>query len=112
MLKQLRHKEEGVVFVTVLMIIIVMMILVISILSINVSQVMITESETKRVQAEIIARGALDYFIANQLSNSAGNYITYSETLNGTDFQVTINMDETNPSLFDPASSLNILVDY
>ena len=113
MLKSLRNRnEKGVVFIVVLMVIIVMMLLVVSILSINVSQVSISEGEAKRVQAEIIARGALDYLIANQLSNSAGNYITYSENLDGTTFEVIINLDETNPSTFAPASGVNISVDY
>ena len=92
MLRTLKNNKKGVVFVTVLMIIIVMMVLAISIISMNVSQVMVAESEVKRIQAEIIAFGAIAYTFANQASSSPGNDITYSTTIGTETFDTVINV--------------------
>lgn len=72
----------------VTMIIIVMVVLALSIFSMNVSQSLLAESEIKRIQAEILAQGALALTFANQLSNSPGNIITYTQTLGNTVFTV------------------------
>ncbi len=92
MLRQLRENDQGVVFVTVLMIIIVMMILTVSIVSLNVTQVMRTAGESKHIQAEYLALGAIPYLYANQWTVSADNTITYTETLDGTLFTVIANL--------------------
>ena len=88
MLRTLKNNKKGIVFVTVLMIIIVMMVLAISIVSMNVSQVLTTETEVRRVQAEIIAFGMLAFTFANQASSSPGSYITNTYTLDGTTYNV------------------------
>lgn len=88
MLKQLKNNNNGVVFVTVLMIIIVMIILTISIVSMNVNQVLVSEAEVKRIQAEILAMGALARTFANQSSDSPADYISYEETLDDVTFTV------------------------
>ena len=109
MLKQLKQNEKGVVFVTVLMIIIVMMVLAISVISINVSQVMITEGEAKRLQAEILAMGALAYSFANQMSTSPGNQMTYMQSLDNVAYNVFVNLaNGSTPG----TSTLNIYVNY
>ena len=79
--------EKGVVFITVLMIIMVMMILAISIISISVGQVMISEKQVKRLQAEMVASGALGKYFASQLNNSTAPG-PYSETIDGHTFSV------------------------
>jgi hypothetical protein len=65
-LKKVKTNESGIIFVTVLVLIIVMVIMTVSILSMNVSQVMVTESEVKRIQAEMLAQSSVDYFNAYQ----------------------------------------------
>lgn len=93
MLRQLRENNQGIVFVTVLMIVIVMMILTVSILSLNVSQVVRTTGEIKHVQAEYLGLGAIPYLYANQWTASPDDAITYTETLDGTLFTVTANLN-------------------
>ena len=107
MLRQLRKNEKGIVFVTVLMIIIVMMVLTISIVSINVNQIMLTEGEVKRIQAEILAMGALAYTFANQLSSSPGNTISYTETLDNVTFNVVAQIGAPGSGIMNTAT-LNI----
>ena len=67
MLRQLKANNQGIVFVTVLMIIIVMMILTVSIVSLNVTQVLRTSGEVKHVQAEYLRLGC-DPLLANRLT--------------------------------------------
>ena len=82
-------------FVTVLMVIIVMIALSISIISINVSQVMIAENETKRLQAEMLALGAVARTFANKMSNSpATGTITRTQQLDNVTFTIVSNVDE------------------
>ena len=111
MLKQLKSDQKGVVFVTVLMIIIAMIILTVSIISMNVNQVLVSETEVKRIQAEILAMGALAYTFANQLSNSPGDFITYTQTLDNVTFTVVSNV-ATCSSCPLGTDSLNIDVSY
>ncbi|GEM_PF-4610240 len=93
MLRQLRENDQGIVFVTVLMIIIVMMILTVSIVSLNVTQVLRTSGEVKHVQAEYLALGAIPYLYANQWTISPDNTITYIENLDGIPFTVVANIN-------------------
>lgn len=92
MLRQLRENEKGVVFITVLVIILVMMTLTVSIISMNVTQTVSTEAEIRRIQAEVLALGALPYTFSNQLAGSASDFITYTETLGNTIFTITANV--------------------
>ena len=92
MLRQLKANNQGIVFVTVLMVIIVMMILTVSIVSLNVTQVLRTSGEVKHVQAEYLALGAIPYLYANQWTVSPDNTITYTETLGGVPFTVVANL--------------------
>jgi len=111
MLKSLRKNNQGVVFVTVLMIIIVMMVLTISILSINVSQVVSTEEEVRRVKAEVLAKGFLWLMSANQMSQTPGTFIDETFDLDGTTFYVAANLDTSHGGPF-CADELNIYVSY
>ena len=111
MLKPLKSDKKGVVFVTVLMIIIAMIILTVSIISMNVNQVLISEAEVKRIQAEILAMGALAYTFANQLSNSPGGSITYTQTLDNVTFAVEADVADC-PGCPLGTDSLNIYVSY
>lgn len=112
MLKQLKNNKKGVVFVVVLMIIIAMIVLTISIISMNVNQVLISEMEVKRIQAEILATGALAYTFANQLSGSPGDYITYTRTLDNVTFDIISNVSSGCSSCPLGTESLNISVSY
>lgn len=99
MLKKIQNNENGVIFVTVILIILVMMVLTVSILSLNISQVRVTESEVKRVQAEVLAMGTLGLTFANQLSDSPDNNIAFTETLGDVDFTVTSDLDPSTDEL-------------
>ncbi len=92
MLKGLRKNNQGVVFITTLMAIIVLMILAVSILSLNVSQVMITETDAKKVKAETLMMGILGYTYAEQLNGTIGNFFVVNETLDGITFSATSNL--------------------
>ena len=92
MLRKLSQNKEGVVFITVIMIIIVMMLLTVTIVSLNVTQTVNTEEEVRRIQAEYLGSGAVYYFYANQTSTTASNFITFTETLDGTVFTVETNL--------------------
>ena len=111
MLKQLKNNERGVVFVTVLMIITVMTVLAISVVSMNVNQVMMAESEVRRLQAEILAFGALAYTFTNQASSSPSNYISYLQTLDGETFNIEAVVGPPNSGIYN-TSSLTINVTY
>jgi uncharacterized membrane protein affecting hemolysin expression len=107
MLKDLRKNEQGLVFVAVLSIIIVVMILTVSILSINVSQVSVSEEEVRRLQAEMLAQGAMTRMFANQMTVSARN-ILYTQAVGATTY--TINATRTNTG--GGISNLNVIVTY
>lgn len=109
MLRQLRANDQGIVFVTVLLIIIVMMILTISIVSLNVTQVVNTAGEAKNIQAQYLAMGAIPLLYANQWSTSRGASVTYTETLGGTQFTILANLN--GPGLYN-TNSLFVNVAY
>lgn len=111
MLRQLKTNEEGIVFVTVLMIIIVMMIVTVTIVSLNVSQVVRTSGEIKHIQAQYLAQGAIPFMYANQWSGSAGETLTYNETLDGTVFTVVADLSGPGLAGYD-TNSLQINVTY
>ena len=104
-LKKIINNEKGVVFILVISIIIVMMILAISILSINTSQVVSTEAEVRRLQAETYAMGVMDYAIALAANGTlaSGTTTIPSHEIDGTAY---------NGSISYTPPSLNISVDY
>jgi type II secretory pathway component PulK len=97
------NNEKGVVFILVISVIIVTMILAISILSINTSQVVSTEAEVRRVQAETLALGAMDYSVARAANGTLSSGTLFSQNLDGTTYNV-------NASFI--ANGLNIYVNY
>ncbi|MDP8212187.1 MAG: hypothetical protein P9X22_02705 [Candidatus Zapsychrus exili] len=103
MLKNLKNNENGVVFIMVIAIIMVMMVLVISVLSMNTSQVISTEDEVRRIQAETLAMGALDYSFELAENSTLGTGPLYNETIDGTVFSVSTDFS---------SSDLDIDVDY
>ncbi|MBI5415746.1 MAG: hypothetical protein HZA29_02920 [Candidatus Omnitrophica bacterium] len=111
MLRQLRTNDKGIVFVTVLLIIIVLMILTVTIVSLNVTQVVNTAGETKNIQAQYLALGAIPFLYANQWSSSPGNVITYTETLGTRQFTVTMNLGGPGLAGYN-TSSLSVNVVY
>ena len=111
MLAQLKNNNRGVVFVTVLMVIIVMMVITVSILGLNISQVVMAENRVKAIQAEVLARGALDYFVMTQFSAAASNLISFSETVDNFTFNVTANLDSSGGG-YHGTDPLDIQVNY
>ncbi|MCD4779373.1 MAG: hypothetical protein K8S27_02330 [Candidatus Omnitrophica bacterium] len=104
MLKVLSENNKGVVFVTVIMIIMVIMVLAVSIVSVNLNQVIATEEEYKRAQAEILAMGAFRYFHANYVDSASANSLVYLRTID--DVTYTVN------SILSASGQLNIVVTY
>lgn len=98
MLRLLHKNNQGVVFVTVVLIILAMMILTVSVVSLNVTQVLRTSGEVKNIQAQYLAQGAIPY-LYNGWTYGAGQWRapsdtrTYTETLDGTVFTVTANLN-------------------
>ena len=78
MFKKLRNNENGVIFVTVLIIIIISMVLAISIHSVNTAQTMAAEEEYRRIQAEMIAHGEQIRYMGSQIDNQIYNPETYN----------------------------------
>jgi len=111
MLRQLRNNERGVVFITVTVILMVTMVLALSIVSMNISQTVVTESEVKRVQAEIIAHGAAARIFMNQLTISPGISNSWVETHGNTTFTVTSDRDPSGTGI-DGTDVLDIRVTY
>jgi len=111
MLEKFKKNNKGVVFVTVLMIIMVMIILSISILSLNVSQLMTTEKEIRRIQAEVLATGAFAYILADQQNAVPTNPILLSHTLDGLAFSVTARIDPSGTGIFS-TNVTTVSVDY
>jgi len=93
MLKNLKNNKQGIIFITVLMTIIVLMVFAVSILSLNVSQIMMTESDVKKIKAETLMMGMMGYTYASQWNGSMGNLIILNEVLDGLTFQTTSNLD-------------------
>ena len=112
MFKQLKQDENGIVYVTILMIITVMITVTIGIISLNVSQTTFTESEVRRIKAELLSMGALAYVYANQMTASASSSMTLpSESLDGFSYATNALVSGTGsgPNGADP---LLIQVDY
>ncbi|MBF0523381.1 MAG: hypothetical protein HQL24_10055 [Candidatus Omnitrophica bacterium] len=107
-LKTLKNNEDGMVFIVVIAIIMAMMILVISIISVNTSQVTSTESEVRRIQAEILAAGALDYTLTMGSAGATSLDNLFIENLDGTTFSAKAGIDPINATL----NSLNISINY
>lgn len=110
MLKGLKN-DNGVVFVTVIVIIITMMVLVITIIGLNVSQTSLTEREVRRIKSEQLALGALAYVYANQMSPSPGNDIDLSFTLDDVDYSIVMNIGTTTPSYDNSSSSKELTIE-
>ncbi|MBF0531798.1 MAG: hypothetical protein HQL23_01740 [Candidatus Omnitrophica bacterium] len=66
--------EKGMIFVLVIVILMVMIALALTILSLNISQTLIAENEIKRVQAEMISLGALNWTLANHPAGVDGAF--------------------------------------
>ncbi len=111
MLKQLKNNENGIVFVTVLMVIIVMAVLTVSMISLNVSQSVLAENESKKAKAETLAQGGLFFFLANKSGPSPSNYIQYNycDKTEDVRYRVTINMAGAG---INNTNKLNITVAY
>jgi len=97
-------KEDGIVFVTILMIIMIMMTVTIGIISLNVSQVQFSESEVRRLKSEMMAHGVMAYVFANQLTASAAPTLTVSRPLDGITYTVnaTVTDNDSGPTGADP----------
>ncbi len=107
MLKLKIDNEEGVVFVTVLVLVISMMILAVTVVNLQLNQATLSEKEINRVRSEAIATGALMYYIAN--GPPPGNALT--DMLNGISFNTTITNDGGTPGP-NNTNTLTITVDY
>jgi hypothetical protein len=92
MLRDLKKNEKGVVFITVLMTIIIMMVLAVSILSLNVSQIMSSEADVKKIQAETLMLGILGYTFAGQINGAIGNQFIINEDLDGMTYSASSNL--------------------
>jgi hypothetical protein len=110
MLRQLA-KNDGIVFVSILMVIMVIMTITIGMISLNVSQVRFSESEVRRVKSELIAHGLMAYVFANQITPSASAAFTATQALDGITYNMSVGVPNTNggPNLSDP---LTIQVTY
>lgn len=111
MLKNLKSNKNGVIFITILMIIIVLMVLAVSIISLNVSQVISTEAEVKRIQAEAVAVGAVASSFAARMTNSQGGNLAYSQTFDNTTFTVNSVIDNIGGGVLN-TDDLTITVTY
>lgn len=93
MLRDLKNNENGIVFVTVLMIIVVIMTITVGIISLNVSQVTFTESEIQRIKSKMLAMGTLAYVFAKHMTATPSNSISLTETLDGITYAITANVN-------------------
>ena len=88
MLKNLKKNEQGVVFVTVLIVILTTMVLAVSALSLNISQIKSTENELKYIQARTLADGGLFQILSTQFVGTPITSNTYTETVGDTTFTI------------------------
>lgn len=95
MLKRIPNNEDGVVFVTVLVLVISMMILAVTIINLQLNQATLSEREIARIRSELVATGALQYYIAHEFSNNTVKSFGLSETLNGVLYDIHIDNDDT-----------------
>ncbi|HNV23638.1 MAG TPA: hypothetical protein PLH56_01335 [Candidatus Omnitrophota bacterium] len=111
-IKKISNNEKGVVFILVISIIMVMMILTISILSINTSQVVSTEEEVRRIQAETLAMGAMEYVVAlaaNGVMTDHTYASLFSKNMDGTTYNVLYSYGNSSTP---PLKQINIQVNY
>jgi len=104
MLRNLKNNENGIVFVTVLMIVVVIMTITVGIISLNVSQVTFTEQEVQRIKTEMLAQGMVAYVYSNRMTGVANNSFIFNEVLDGINY--VINAD------IAPSEALTITIDY
>ena len=97
----IKNSKSGMVFVTVLVIIIIMMIVTVSIMSMNVSQVMVSEGEIKRIQAEMLAQGVLNTFYADQALTSPQNMVLLEDNVGSRGFSANATMEPTKTGIND-----------
>ena len=95
---KLKNNEDGVVFVTVLILVISMMILAVSVVNVQLNQATISEKEIHRVRCETLTQGLLMNFIANGPSSNT------AVTLNGVVYTLTLSLtdDNSGPGGTDP----------
>ena len=113
-LSKLRKDRSGIVFVTVLVIIMVMMIMTVSIISLNVTQVKVTEDDVRRIQAEMLAQGAVNYYYADQQMKTPTGVIVSQVNMQKNTFSIPPpNLDTTaNSGKVFNTLSLTINVDF
>ena len=111
MLRDLKKNNDGLVLVTVLMVIIAMLVITLTMLSLNVSQVMTTEREVKRLQAETLGLGVLTYAFFNQMNNPSPTTINDTEYLDNVDYSYTATTDSSPAGLYE-TYPLNVTVNY
>lgn len=111
MLKLKKNNEDGVVFVTVLILIISMMILAITVVNLQLNQATISEREIARIRSELVATGALQYYIAHEFAPNTTKSFGMGETLNGVLYDVQI--DNGNPASGpNETNTLTISIDF
>jgi len=79
-------------------------------MAINISQIVSSEEELRRVQAQSLAIGALYYMLANRVSGSPGNSLNFSEVLGSYTFNVEVIIDEGDTSGPSSTHPMNITV--
>ncbi len=108
MLKNLKKNEQGVVFVTVLIVILTTMVLAVSALSLNISQIKSTENELKYIQARILADGGLFQILSTQFVGTPTTTNFYTETIGTTVFTINSIIDTLGSG---PAGSASVPLD-
>jgi hypothetical protein len=103
MLRDLKNNENGLVFVTILMIVAIIMTITIGIISLSVTQVTFSEQEIQRVKTEMLAQGMLAYVFANQVTGVASNAYAFNATIDNLTYVV-------NASIFGGTPNTNLLI--
>ena len=106
-----RPNQKGFIFVTVLMMITVMIIIAVTMLSMNVSQALITDREAKKIQAELLATGAIHYALAQKESAPEQSSVTLHHRLDESPFDVKTEIKDDNKGIYD-TQSLKVEIDY
>ena len=96
--------QNGIVFVTVLMIIITMMIVTVTVVSLNLGQVITTEGEIQRMQAQELATGLIYYThgttqVTNPLPANPLAIAHAAENMDGQIFTPTVNVGASGTGL-------------
>jgi Tfp pilus assembly protein PilX len=105
------NNTGGFVFVTVLTIVIVMMIVAVSILSMNISQTMVTEKEIDRIQAEVLAAGAVSYALTEKNNDPNSDSKTITQQIDQNTFSVTTSITNDSSGPFD-TQPMKVEVNY